>query len=125
MLSLFQHFQGYSASAVFSSSAAIVLSIGVIVLLVSSQYRFSSKAPKPVSEGYPILGALRFFTARWDFFRHARAQASSGNFSFRIGNHLVVGLTGDKGRQVFFENRDLGFQEGYDHRTAHNDGCAS
>jgi hypothetical protein len=120
MLSIFLDFQASSMSTAFYSSVAIVLSIGVYVLLVSSQPRFPSKAPKPVQEGYPILGTLRFFTARWDFFRHARAQSSSGNFSFLIGKYQVVGLTGDTGRQVFFESRDLGFQEGYDPRAAHN-----
>jgi hypothetical protein len=112
MLSTFRDTQGYSASTLSSLSAAIVLFIGIYILLISSQHRFASKAPKLVREGYPILGALRFFTARWDFFRHARSQTVSGNFSFFIGKYLIVGLTGDKGRQVFFESRDLGFQEG-------------
>lgn len=111
MLSVFQNFQDYPISAIISLSAVITLSI-IYVFILSPQHHSSSKAPKPVREGYPIIGALRFFTARWDFFQHARSQTSSGNFSFKIGKHFVVGLSGDKGRQVFFENRDLGFQEG-------------
>lgn len=70
------------------------------------------KTPKPVREGYPILGALRFFTARWDFFRTAIASSSTGNFSFHLGKHAVVGLSGDTGRQVFFNTPGLGFNEG-------------
>jgi hypothetical protein len=115
MSSIFATLQTYSPFTLLSFStalAAIVLSIGVYALLNPSQPASVSKEPKPVPEGYPVVGALRFFTARWDFFREARSHAATGNFGFKIGKHFVVGLSGDKGRQLFFESRDLGFQEG-------------
>ncbi|KAF7917245.1 uncharacterized protein EAE98_010350 [Botrytis deweyae] len=33
----------------------------------------------PVSKNYPILGAVRFFTARWEFFREGMRGSRSGN----------------------------------------------
>jgi sterol 14-demethylase len=104
-------FQGYP-TAVIASTTIVILSIGAYILLGGPQYRFSPNSPKRITEGYPILGAFRFFTARWDFFRHARAQTPSGNFSFFLGKHPIVGMSGDKGRQLFFESRDLDFAEG-------------
>jgi hypothetical protein len=115
MSSIFTTLQTYSPSTLFSFSAAlaaILLSISIYALLNPSQPTSASKVPKLVSEGFPVVGALRFFTARWDFFREARSHAATGNFSFKIGKHFVVGLSGDKGRQVFFESRDLGLREG-------------
>jgi hypothetical protein len=106
-------FQRYP-TPVIASATIVILSIGAYILLGGPQYHFSPNSPKRITEGYPILGALRFFTARWDFFQHARAQTPSGNFSFYLGKHPIVGISGDKGRQLFFENRDLDFAEGYD-----------
>lgn len=107
------------SSAILGLSIAIVLPIAIYTLFASSQYKFPPKAPRLVDEGWPVIGALRFFTARWEFFQHARSLSPSGNFSFRIGKYPIVGLTGAKGREVFFENRDLGFAEGYDYRRTH------
>lgn len=72
------------------------------------------KAPKLLSyyESYPILGAVRFFTARFDFFRDAIRSSASGNFSFWLGQHFVVGLSGDESRHVFFQNSTMGIAEG-------------
>lgn len=117
MFSIFENQQGYPAFVYFSTAA--VLLVVAAYVLVPSGYKFSPKSPKIVSEGYPIFGALRFFTARWEFFQHARAQSPSGNFSFFLGKHPVVGLSGDKGRQLFFESRELGFAEGFDYVPPH------
>ncbi|KAF8855280.1 cytochrome P450 [Acephala macrosclerotiorum] len=111
MISIFQDLPTLSASTV--STIIILLLVGTCTFWSSTSYRFSSKAPKQLKEGYPIFGALRFFTARWDFFQHAKAQTPSGNFSFFVGKHPVIGLTGEKARQTFFQSRDLGFAEGY------------
>ncbi|CZR62535.1 uncharacterized protein PAC_12432 [Phialocephala subalpina] len=99
-----------SASTV---STIILLLVGTYTIWASTGYRFSANAPKRLKEGYPIFGTLRFFTARWDLFQHAKAQTPSGNFSFFVGKHPVIGLTGEKARHVFFQSRDLGFTEGY------------
>ncbi|KAG9236781.1 cytochrome P450 [Amylocarpus encephaloides] len=104
-------FQGFSATTLIFSF--LVLTVGFYVLFFSGGYKFSPRSPTLVREGYPVLGALRFFTARWDFFQHARTQSPTGNFSFFLGKHPVVGLTGTDGRRVFFDSRELGFAEGY------------
>lgn len=71
------------------------------------------KAP-PLTHGVlPIVGALKFFTRRWYFFRDAALASPTGNFSFFVGRKLVVGLTSESSRQVFFDNRHFGFAEGY------------
>jgi hypothetical protein len=99
--------QSYPASAVFPILAA------VIVIIIFKLIPSTSNAPKRVSWGYPLFGTYEFFTARWDLFRQSSLLTSSGNFTFFIGPHQIVGLSGDKGRETFFENRELGFNEGY------------
>ncbi|CAG8960722.1 hypothetical protein HYFRA_00002258, partial [Hymenoscyphus fraxineus] len=101
----------FSATTLIAGVA--VFCFGIYAVAVAGRYQFSAKSPKRTKEGYPIIGAIRFFTARWDFFRHARQQAPTGNFSFFLGKHPVVGLTGDKSRILFFESRELGFAEGH------------
>ena len=109
--------QGLEASGALiytlSASTAISVVVVVVIALPSEPRRLGPKEPRLVPEGYPVVGALRFFTARWDFFQHARRLTPSGNFGFFIGKHPVVGLTGEKGRQAFFESKGVGFGEGY------------
>lgn len=92
----------------------------VLILVCFTAYTklFSRPAlhPKvpPLTHGvYPILGALKFFTRRWDFLRDAARASPTGNFSFFVGRKPVVGLTSEASRQVFFDNRHFGFAEGY------------
>jgi hypothetical protein len=111
MISRFQELPALSASTI--STIIILLLVSSYTIWASTGYKFSSKSPKRLNEGWPIFGVLRFFTARWDLFQHGKAQTPSGNFSFFVGKHPVIGLTGDKARQTFFQSRDLGFAEGY------------
>ncbi|KAF2868144.1 cytochrome P450 [Massariosphaeria phaeospora] len=103
-----------------SSSLALNLAVSVLVLLfayvlVHTFYirRIPSDAPPVVRGNYPLAGAISFWTHRWDFCRRARDTTATGNFSFHAGPNTLVGLSGEKGRKLFFENRSLGFQEGY------------
>lgn len=92
-----------------------VLLAGLATLVVQALRRPSmpKNAPKWWREGdWPIAGALRFYSARSDFFRSAMKHSPTGNFSFYVGKKQIVGLSGPEGRKVFFENRDLGFTEG-------------
>ena len=102
-----------SGALIYTLSASIAISAVVVFTLLSSPRCLGPKAPRLAPGRYPVVGALRFFTARWDFFQHAQQLTPSGNFGFFIGKHPVVGLTGEKGRQVFFESKGLGFGEGY------------
>ena len=70
-------------------------------------------SPKPTTTNYPIIGDLGFFRERWDWWRRAMAQSSTGSFSYHIGRNTVVGVSGEKGRKLFFDSKDLGFSEGY------------
>jgi hypothetical protein len=109
------------ASLNLAAIAHPYLALPLVLLLVCltaytklfSRPALHPKAP-PLTHGvYPILGALKFFTRRWDFFRDAARLSPTGNFSFFVGRKLVVGLTTEASRQVFFDNRHFGFAEGY------------
>ncbi|KAL6710615.1 hypothetical protein ACN47E_008663 [Coniothyrium glycines] len=75
--------------------------------------RIPSNAPPEVGDNLPISGAFGFWTERWTWFRRRRDQSNTGNFSFHAGPNTIVALSGDKGRQLFFDSKDLGFAEGY------------
>ncbi|KAH8901220.1 cytochrome P450 6A1 [Thozetella sp. PMI_491] len=97
----------------------LVLPAVFILLCVTAYTRLFSREPlhakaPPLTHGvYPILGATKFFTRRWEFFRDAARASPTGNFSFFVGRKPVVGLTSEASRQVFFDNRHFGFAEGY------------
>jgi len=74
--------------------------------------RISPDAPPEVRANYPLTGAWGFWNRRWEFFQNARGRSSTGNFSFHAGPHHLVGLSGEKSRQLFFDSRELGFAEG-------------
>ncbi|KAH7409853.1 cytochrome P450 6A1 [Phaeosphaeria sp. MPI-PUGE-AT-0046c] len=92
-------------SAIFFSVYAVVHTVYI--------RRLPTNAPPEVFDNYPIAGAVGFWTRRWDWFRQRRDQAKTGNFSFHAGPNTIVALSGDKGRQLFFDSKDLGFAEGY------------
>jgi hypothetical protein len=75
---------------------------------------FPTKSPEPISsqETCPVLGAIGFFTKRWDFYRDAIANSKTGSFSFYLGKHPIVGLSGHASRKIFFESKHLDFLEG-------------
>jgi hypothetical protein len=93
----------------------VIVAIPLIVSICYLSYRvsFPPKAPKLTSQNYPIVGALGFFTERWTFCQRASTQSPTGNYSFHLGKHRVVGISGEEGRKAFFDNRHLGFSEGY------------
>jgi hypothetical protein len=95
--------------------AGVFLLLGVIGLaLLTHRPARSAKTPPSIDDDYPILGALRFWTARWEFFDRAQAQSPSGNFSFFIGHRPVVGIGTDAAKKIYFESKQLGFTEGFD-----------
>lgn len=75
--------------------------------------RIPANAPPVVRDNFPITGAWAFWTRRWDWYRQQMRRSNTGNFSFHAGPNTIIGLSGDKGRQLFFESKDLGFGEGY------------
>ncbi|KAF2184121.1 cytochrome P450 [Zopfia rhizophila CBS 207.26] len=112
-MSVFDYIERVTTSPTLFLLVAATVLLTAYAVLHSYFRRLPSNAPPTVSDDLPITGAFGFWTRRWDFFRNARAHTSTGNFSFHAGPHTVVGLSGDKGRQLFFESRDLGLAEGY------------
>jgi cytochrome P450 len=80
---------------------------------LSYSHRVPTNAPPQVKDDLPVIGALGFWTRRWDWWSERRDQSKTGTFSFHAGPNMIVALSGDKGRQLFFESKDLGFGEGY------------
>lgn len=95
------------------------LALAFLLLLATSLVYLFRKpalppnAPPLVPDAWPLLGSLQFFTERWDYFRRSTQRSRTGNFSFYAGQWPVVALSGDQGRRVFFEEKRLGFSEGY------------
>jgi cytochrome P450 len=75
--------------------------------------RLPPNAPQAVSDNYPITGSFGFWTKRWDWFRTCRDKSKTGNFSYHAGPNTIVGLSGDVGRQLFFDSKALDFAAGY------------
>jgi hypothetical protein len=93
-----------------------VLSIAILTTAFIYTFQRPSlpkNAPPLVSEAWPIIGSMQFFTERWDFFQRQIAHSPTGNFSFYAGDKPVIGLSGDESRRIFFESKHLGFAEGY------------
>lgn len=105
--------QAYLPNITFQLFVIVAIPLGVCIRYLSSRVSFPPKAPKLTSHNYPIVGALGFFTERWTFCQRASAQSPTGNYSFHLGKHRVVGVSGEEGRKVFFDNRQLSFSEGY------------
>lgn len=92
----------------------ILSSITFAFVYISFQRPTLPKAtPKAASEQWPFLGALAFFSRRWDFHRSAQHASRTGNFSYWLGKHPVIGLSGLAGRRAFFESRQLDLGEGW------------
>ena len=89
-----------------------ILSVVAFCTLFLPRHKVSSRAPKQTSHQFYRLGALSFFTSRWNFYKQAISESVSGNFSFYLGKYFVVGLSGQDARRVFFENRSLNLTEG-------------
>ncbi len=97
------------------ASILVLVLAGLVTLAAGLAWRPSlpRTAPKLLREGYPILGMVRFFSARSTFFRDGVAATVSGNFSFYFGRHQIVGVSSPEARKVFFESKELNMSEGY------------
>lgn len=95
------------------TSIWVLLLTGVAYAVGLLAYRpsFPRNAPK-LLKGYPVLGTPRFFTDRGNFLVEGSRLGRSGNWSFYFGKMRIVGLSGEHGRQLFFESRDLDFTKG-------------
>jgi hypothetical protein len=98
-------------------SPTLILTAALVVLLTYGLFhiaflqRLPQSAPPLAVGNYPVLGAVRFWTHRWDFFKDARRRSPTGNFTFHAGSNLIVGLSGENSRRVFYEIRGLALEE--------------
>ncbi|KAI1076373.1 cytochrome P450 6A1 [Whalleya microplaca] len=94
----------------------VLLLSTLIPLLVQVFWRPSlpANAPKWWKTGdWPVLGTLRFYRARADWYLDALRNSPTGSFSFYVGKKQVIGLSGEEGRKFFFESRDLNLGAGF------------
>lgn len=98
----------------WTSSAWVLTATALVLLFAYSTRRtpFPSSAPPVVSEDWPIVGAFRFFVARAAFLRDGAKASKTGNFSFFIGKHRVVGISSTEGKRTFYESKDLSSHQG-------------
>ena len=101
-----------TSPTLFLATTSTILFVAYVLVHTFFLRRLPPNAPPAVSGNFPLTGATGFWSRRWDFYRRARAHASTGNFSFHAGPNTIVGLSGEKGRRLFFESKELGFAEG-------------
>lgn len=82
------------------------------IAFLSKRGPWPKNAPKQTYTSWPIVGTMRFFSGRWDFLRDAAGHSSSGQHSFAVGGYDIVGLSGEAGRRVFFESKQLSLPDG-------------
>ena len=92
---------------------AVAVPLVFCICYLFSRASFPPKAPRVAHHNYPVVGALGFFTERWTFCQRAIADSPTGNFSFHVGKNPIIGVSGEEGRKVFFDNRELSLAEGY------------
>lgn len=111
-MAIFDYLERVTTSpTIFLAVSATVL-LTAYVLVHTYSRRVPANAPVVVSDDFPLTGAIRFWTKRWEWYRQARHRSQTGNFSFHAGPNTIVGLSGEKGRKLFFESKELAFSEG-------------
>jgi hypothetical protein len=112
-MALHRALQTYLPNSPLQIFVTVAVPLIFFICYLSSRTSFPPKTPKIARYNYPIVGALGFFTERWTFCRRAIADSPTGNFSFHLGKHPIIGVSGEEARRVFFDNRQFGFGEGY------------
>ncbi|KAK4542279.1 hypothetical protein LTR36_006932 [Oleoguttula mirabilis] len=106
-------------SAVNMDTSTVAIAVGSVAILLSiflylfSKPAFPKNAPAWTTEAWPVIGSMQFFTRRWDFMQKQMQHSKTGNFTFRVGQHDIVGISGREARKIFLESKALGFSEGY------------
>ncbi|KAI0125425.1 cytochrome P450 6A1 [Xylariales sp. AK1849] len=98
------------------TSAWVLLLSGIATIIAQLAWRpsFGRKAPQLLGiNSWPILGAWRYYTERYDFFKENQAASKTGNFSFYVGKAQVVAITGHEGRKSYFDSKELHMGAGY------------
>ncbi|KAH8922217.1 cytochrome P450 [Atractiella rhizophila] len=92
-----------------------LLLLFIFLLCIYAFYSLNSP-PQRVDPKLPPLSPLSplsFHRSALTFFSKSIHLTSSPIFSYRLPGRLLVHLTGEKGRKIFYEKKGLGFEEGY------------
>jgi hypothetical protein len=111
-MAVYECFERVKTSPTLLLLGTVVLFTAYVLVHTFFLRRISPDAPPEIGANYPLTGAWGFWNRRWDFFKNASSRSSTGNFSFHAGSHHLVGLSGQKSRQIFFDSRELDFEEG-------------
>lgn len=85
----------------------VSLALGLFAAFLYLGRALPEGAPPLIKGEWPLIGPTSFWTRRWDFFKDAMKASVDGNFSFHVGNRVVVGVSGDEGRRIMMDNRQL------------------
>ncbi|RDB26871.1 Lanosterol 14-alpha demethylase [Hypsizygus marmoreus] len=96
-----------------SNAVAATLAIAIFMILVSTVCLPFSESDIYELGGFSILTAWPFFTKRYDFLRDNFRKTGQRMFRFHVLQHRIVALSGELGRNVFFNDQSLDFSEGY------------
>ncbi|CAD0099993.1 unnamed protein product [Aureobasidium mustum] len=101
-MALAEVFQGLGTSQGYLTAVSVILGLFAAYLYVAGRY-LPEGAPPLVKGDWPLIGPTDFWTRRWDFFKEATKASVNGNFTFHVGKHVVVGVSGDDARRAFME----------------------
>lgn len=72
----------------------------------NSPSRVDKRAPEFVNDTNWWFGALNFYAKPWVWWQTAIKQSRTGQFSFRVGKHHVIGVSGEPARKMFMDQHD-------------------
>lgn len=96
-----------------NSAWVLTITLFIALLLYSTRRApFPDSSPSLLTGNLPVIGAFQFFVSRATFLKDGAANSKTGNFSFYVGKHQVVGLSGLEGRKVFYDSKELSSHQG-------------
>jgi hypothetical protein len=90
----------------------VSLALGAFAAYLYVARSLPEGAPPLVKGDWPLIGPTTYWTERWNFFQEAIKASLNGTFTFHVGKHVVVGMSGDENRRVFMESKQLDFSSG-------------
>lgn len=105
---------GSLVSKALQSPVPVTLFVLILAIYLYASPKVTYKNIPPQARNvFPVIGAHKFFVKRWDWFEQEIARSKHGIFSFFAGDKLVIGMSGEEARKIFFESKDLNLGEGY------------
>ena len=90
----------------------VTVAVGIFSVWYRNAPKLPAKAPRLIREHFPLLGAMKFWNARWDHHNQGSAGSSSGHFTYYVGQMPVIGLSGSQARKLYFDHKKLDLAEG-------------